>query len=90
MYCIKSDGDHAVNAVSKHYCRVLSGAMLSLAAFSDIDRSASADFTRVWAEEEECARKEHIQNVTAMDIYDIRMERHEFDHSPLLSLNNWL
>ena len=90
MYCIKADGDHAVNAVSKRYCRVLSGATLSLAAFSDIDRLASTDSTRVWAEEEECTRKEHIQNVTAMDIYDIRMERHEFDHSTLLCLENWL
>jgi len=34
--------------------------------------------------------RECICDVTAMDIYDIRMERHEFDHSTLLCLENWL
>ena len=64
--------------------------MLSLAAFDNIDRSASEDSTRVWAEEEKHANKERICDVTAMDIYDIRMERREFDHSTLLCLENWL
>jgi hypothetical protein len=64
--------------------------MLSSAAFSDIDASASEDSTKVWAEEEEHARRERIHDVTAMDIYDIKMERREFDQSPLLPLENWL
>ena len=54
--------------------------MLSLAAFDSIDSSASTDSTRVWAEEEEHAKKERIHDVTAMDIYDIKMERRESDH----------
>jgi len=54
--------------------------MLRLAAFDSIDRSASADSTRVWTEEEEHAKNKRIHKVTAMDIYDIKMERHEFDH----------
>jgi hypothetical protein len=80
----------AVNAVSKHYCKALSGAMLSSAAFDKIDSSASPNSTRVWAEEEEHARRERIHDVTVMDIYDIKMERREFDHSTLRSLDNLL
>jgi len=64
--------------------------MLSLAAFDKIDGSASTDSVRTWAKEEEHAKRERICNITAMDIYDIRMERCEFDHSTLLCLENWL
>jgi hypothetical protein len=60
-----------------------------LAAFDNIDASASADSVRVWAEEEENARRERICDITVMDIYDIKMERHKFDHSTLLSFDNW-
>jgi len=66
------------------------GATLSSAAFDKIDGSASTDSVRTWAEEEEHAKRERICDVTAMDIYDIRMERREFDHSTLLCLENWL
>jgi len=64
--------------------------MLSSAAFESIDRSAGTDSTGVWAEEEEYARRECGHDVTVMDIYDIRMEKCEFDHSNLLSCVNWL
>ena len=64
--------------------------MLSSAAFDNIDRSASADSIMVWAAEEEHEKTECICNVTVMDIYDIKMERHEFDHSTLVLLDNWL
>ena len=64
--------------------------MLSSAAFDNIDRSASADSIMVWAAEEERAKTERICDVTVMDIYDIKMERHEFDHSTLVLLENWL
>lgn len=81
--CISTHRDPAVNAVSKRYRRALSGAMLSSVAFDNIDGSASADSIRVWAEEEEHAKRERIRDVTVMDIYDIKMERREFDHSAL-------
>ena len=68
---------------------MLSGAALSSAAFDNIDRLASIDSIRVWAAEEEKARRERIRDVTVMDIYDIKMERHEFDHSTLVLLDNW-
>ena len=55
--------------------------MLSSAAFDKIDGSASTDSVRTWADEEEHAKSERIRDVTVMDIYDIRMERCEFDHS---------
>jgi hypothetical protein len=64
--------------------------MLSSAAFDNIDGSASEDSTRIWAEEEKHANKERINNVTAMDIYDIKMGRREFDHSALVLPDNWL
>ena len=73
--------DHAVNAVSKRYRRAHSGAMVSSAAFDNIDRSASADSIRVWATEEEHAKREHAHDITIMDIYDIKMKRREFVHS---------
>ena len=64
--------------------------MLSLAAFNNIDRSASVDSIMIWAAEEEHAKTEHICDITVMDIYDIKMERCEFDHSTLVLLDNWL
>jgi len=64
--------------------------MLSSAAFDNIESSASADSISVWAKEEEHSRRERIRNVTVMDIYDIKMERHEFDCSSLLFFDDWL
>ena len=89
-YCIGAHRDLAVNAVSKRYRRALSGATLSSAAFNNIDGSASADSIRVWAAEEENAKRERIRDVTVMDIYDIKMERREFYHSTLVLFDNWL
>ena len=89
-YRSKTDRDYPVNAISKRYLRALSGAMLSSAAFDNIDKSACADSTRAWAEEEEHAKRERMRNVAVMDIYDIKMERREFCHAASLSLENWL
>jgi hypothetical protein len=58
--------------------------MLSSEAFDNIDRSASADSIMVWAAEEERAKTERIRDVTVMDIYDIKMERREFQSIILL------
>ena len=89
-YRSETDGDYTANAVSRRYLRALSGAMLSSAAFDNIDKLACADSTRAWAEEEEHAKRERIRNVAVMDIYDIKMERREFHHAASLSLKNWL
>jgi hypothetical protein len=64
--------------------------MLSSAAFDNIDQSASADSISVWTSEEEHARKERIRDITVMDIYDIKMERREFDLPALVWSDNWL
>ena len=64
--------------------------MLSSTAFDNISRSASADSIIVWTAEEDRAKRERICNVTAMDIYDIKMKRCEFYHSTLFSIHNWL
>jgi len=64
--------------------------MLSLVAFDSINGSASADCISIWAEEEEHARRGRMYDITVMDIYDIKMERREFDHSTLLSIDLWL
>ena len=64
--------------------------MLSSAAFDNIDGSASTDSIRNWVAEEEHAKREHICDVTVMDIYDIKMERHEFGHSLVVLADNWL
>ena len=69
---------------------MLSGTILSLVAFENIEKSVSTVSIRAWAAEEEHAKKERIHDVTAMDIYDIKMERREFDHSILILLDNWL
>ena len=71
--------DYAVNTASKRYRRALSGAMLSSAAFDNIDGSASEKSVRNWAVEEENAKRKRIHDVTAMDIYDIKMGKREFD-----------
>jgi len=64
--------------------------MLSSAAFDSIESSASADSIRLWAEEEEHSRRECIHDITVMDIYNIKMERCEFDCSSLLFFDDWL
>ena len=64
--------------------------MLSLAAFDNIEKSASTDSIRDWTTEEKHAKRECICNVTVIDIYDIKMERREFDNSTLVLLDNWL
>jgi hypothetical protein len=63
--------------------------MLSLVAFDNINWSASTDSIRLWTAEEEHAKREHIHDITAMDIYDIKMERCEFNCSTLVLVNNW-
>lgn len=64
--------------------------MLSSAAFDNIDRSASTDSIRVWVAEEEHAKSERIHDITVMDIYDIKMERREFNYSTFALLNDWI
>ena len=63
---------------------------LSSAAFDNIDGSASETSTSAWAAEEERAKMERARDITVMDIYDIRMERREFDRYTLASINNLL
>lgn len=63
--------------------------MLSSAAFDNINRSASTDSIRVWTAEEERAKRERMRDITVMDIYDIKMERREFNRSTLVLVNNW-
>ena len=79
----QSSQSHAANAISKCYCRVLFRAMLSLAAFDNINGSASADSIMVWDAEEKHAKKERMRDITVMNIYDIKMKRHEFGHFAL-------
>jgi len=90
MYRIRAYRNHAVNAVSRRYRKALSGATLSSVAFEKIDRSASPDSVTVWAAEEEHAKRERMRDVTVMDIYDVKMERREFDHSTLALPDKWL
>ena len=87
---MRANRDSAVNAVSKRYRRALSGAMLSSAAFDNIDSSASKSSIKVWTAKEEHAKRERIHDVTVMDIYDIKMEKCGFDHSAIVLLDNWL
>ena len=84
---MRADRDHGVNAVPKRYRKALSGATLSSAAFENIDRSASADCVRVWAQEEEHARRERINNIAVMDIYDIKMKKRQCYYSTLRSFS---
>jgi hypothetical protein len=82
--CIRTHRDYLVNAISRRYCKVLSGVLLSSVAFDDINNSASTDSIWVWTTEEEHAKREHMHDITAMDIYDIKIERCEFNHSALV------
>ena len=63
--------------------------MLSSVAFDNINWSANADSIRLWTTEEEHAKRERMRDITAMDIYDIKMERREFNCSTLVLFNNW-
>ena len=65
---------------------MLSGADLSSVAFDNINGSAAADSIMIWTAEEEHAKREHLHDVTVMDVYDIRMERCKFDHYVLVLL----
>ena len=81
MHSIRTHRDYPVNAVSRRYRKALSGVLLSSVAFDDINNSASTDSIKVWTAEEEHAKRERVRDITAMDIYDIKMERREFNRS---------
>ncbi|KAI9445916.1 hypothetical protein H4582DRAFT_2052055 [Lactarius indigo] len=66
---------HVVNSLPARYRKALSGAMLSLAAFESIDVLASPESIEAWSTQEAHAQRDRVQNVTAMDIYDIKMKR---------------
>ncbi|KAH9015214.1 hypothetical protein EDB84DRAFT_1567796 [Lactarius hengduanensis] len=66
---------HIVNSLPTRYRKALSGAMLSVAAFESINSSASSESVEAWSTQEVQAQQERAQDVTAMDIYDIKMKR---------------
>jgi hypothetical protein len=53
-------------------------------AFESINESASPESIEAWTVEEARAQQERAHNVTAMDIYDIKMKRCESDHFIIL------
>ncbi|KAH9069437.1 hypothetical protein EDB83DRAFT_2314461 [Lactarius deliciosus] len=63
------------NSLPTRYRRALSGAMLSVAAFESINSSASSESVEAWSTQEAKAQRERAQDVTTMDIYDIKMKR---------------
>ncbi|KAH9031510.1 hypothetical protein EDB85DRAFT_1865757, partial [Lactarius pseudohatsudake] len=63
------------NSLPVRYRRALSGAVLSAAAFESINSSASSESVEAWSTQEVQAQRERAQDVTAMDIYDIKMKR---------------
>jgi Kyakuja-Dileera-Zisupton transposase len=67
----------AVSAVSRRYRKALSGAMLSEAAFENINESAPPESVRVWTIQEENAQRERGSDVKSMDIYDIKAKQCE-------------
>jgi len=71
----------AVKAVDRRYRKAVSGATHSAAAFESINSSASQESIEVWSAEEKRAQLERAQDVTVMDIYDIKAKQREPDHS---------
>ena len=51
--------------------------------FESINASATTESIEAWTAEEEYAHRERARDVTVMDIYDIKMERRESNHSML-------
>ena len=49
-----------------------------MAAFESINSSATLESIEAWTAEEEHAQRERAHNITAMDIYDIKMKRCEY------------
>ncbi|KAH9173120.1 hypothetical protein EDB89DRAFT_2114027 [Lactarius sanguifluus] len=64
-----------VNSLPARYQKALSGAMLSVVAFESINSSASSESVEAWSTQEVQAQLGRAQDVTAMDIYDIKMKR---------------
>lgn len=56
-------------------------------AFESINLSATPEKIKVWSAEEEYAQRERSQDITVMDIYDIKMKRREFDLVMLILLD---
>ncbi|KAH9015061.1 hypothetical protein EDB85DRAFT_1898928 [Lactarius pseudohatsudake] len=74
-YHISAHMSTVVNSLPVRYRRALSGAVLSAAAFESINSSASSESVEAWSTQEVQAQRERAQDVTAMDIYDIKMKR---------------
>ncbi|KAF8273372.1 hypothetical protein EI94DRAFT_1696667 [Lactarius quietus] len=64
-----------VNALSTRYRKALSGAIASFAAFESINASANPAHVATWTAEEMLAQQKQADDVTAMDIYDIKLKR---------------
>ncbi|KAF8256433.1 hypothetical protein EI94DRAFT_1471021, partial [Lactarius quietus] len=64
-----------VNALSTCYRRALSGAIASFAAFESINASATPVHVSTWTAKEMLAQQKQADDVTAMDIYDIKLKR---------------
>ncbi|KAF8264984.1 hypothetical protein EI94DRAFT_1590631 [Lactarius quietus] len=64
-----------VNALSTRYRRALSGAIASFAAFESINASATPAHVATWTAEEMLAQQKRADDVTAMDIYDIKLKQ---------------
>jgi Kyakuja-Dileera-Zisupton transposase len=80
-YTISFLTGHVVSAVSKRYKKALLGTTLSATAFESINSSATPESIQTWSAEEEHAQTERVHDITAMDIYDIKMKRREPNHS---------
>jgi hypothetical protein len=76
----------AVNAVCRRYGKALSGATHSVAAFESMNSSASQESIDAWSAEEKRAQRERVQDVTVMDIYDIKVKQRKPDHHHTLVL----
>ncbi|KAF8266490.1 hypothetical protein EI94DRAFT_1701677 [Lactarius quietus] len=64
-----------VNALSTRYRRALSGAIASFVAFESINALATPAHVATWTAEEMLAQQKRADDVTAMDIYDIKLKR---------------
>ncbi|KAN0127149.1 hypothetical protein V8E53_015019 [Lactarius tabidus] len=66
----------AVNTVSRHYQKALSGDTLSEAAFDSINVLAKPDFVLLWTAKEENAQREQGCDIKDMDIYNIKTKQY--------------
>ena len=66
---------HAGKSLCRKYKVAVAGVAESISAFESLNESADPDLVVEWETHERIAQAERSENLTAMDIYEVKLEK---------------